>query len=216
MAFLSRSNCPLISWLQSPSAVILEPKRKSVTTSTVSPSICHEIMGPDTMVLVFLIFSFKPTLSLCSFTLIKRLFRSSFLLLEWYHLHIWGFWCFSCLSGFQLVTHLARHFSRCAQCIGQINRLTALSYSFLNPKPTSCSIQGSDFCFLACIWVSQKTGKMVWYFHLFKSFPQFAMIHTVKSFSIVHETEVDVCLELPCFLYNPANVHNLISGSSLF
>ena len=57
-AFLSRSNHLLISWLQSPSAVILEPKkRKSVTTSIISPSICHEVMGTDTMVLVFLIFS---------------------------------------------------------------------------------------------------------------------------------------------------------------
>jgi len=52
--FLSRSKCLLISWLQSPSAVILETKKiKSVTVSTVSPSICHEMMGPDAMILVF-------------------------------------------------------------------------------------------------------------------------------------------------------------------
>ena len=52
--FLPRSKCPLISWLQSPSAVILEPKkRKSDTVSTVSPSISHEVMGPDAMILVF-------------------------------------------------------------------------------------------------------------------------------------------------------------------
>ena len=62
IAFLSRSKCLLISWLQSPSAVILEPpKIKSVTVSTVSPSICHEVMGPDVMVLVFWMLSFKPT-----------------------------------------------------------------------------------------------------------------------------------------------------------
>ena len=80
MAFLSRSNHLLISWLQLPSAVILEPKkRKSVTTSTVSPSICHEVMGPEAMILVYLIFSFKLALSLSSFTLIKRLFSSSLL-----------------------------------------------------------------------------------------------------------------------------------------
>ena len=54
IAFLSRSKHLLISWLQSPSAVILEPKKiKSVTVSTVSPSICHEVMGPDAMILVF-------------------------------------------------------------------------------------------------------------------------------------------------------------------
>ena len=55
---------------------------------------------------------------------------------------------------------------------------------------------------------------MVSYSHLFKTFPQFVMIHTVKGFSIVSETEVDVILEFPCFLYDPANVGNLISGSS--
>ena len=54
IAFLPRSKCLLISWLQSPSAVILEPKRvKCVTVSTVYPSICHEVMGPDAMILVF-------------------------------------------------------------------------------------------------------------------------------------------------------------------
>ena len=54
IAFLPRRNCLLISWLQSPSTVILEPKkRKSVTASTFSPSICHEVMGPDAMILLF-------------------------------------------------------------------------------------------------------------------------------------------------------------------
>ena len=78
IAFLPRSNCLLISWLQSLSAVILEPqKRKSVTTSTFSPSICHAVMGLDATILVFLIFSLKLALSLSSFTLIKRFFSSS-------------------------------------------------------------------------------------------------------------------------------------------
>ena len=55
IAFLPRSKCLLILWLQSPSAVILEPlKMKSVTVSIVFPSICHEVMGPDAMVFVFL------------------------------------------------------------------------------------------------------------------------------------------------------------------
>ena len=68
IAFLPRSNHLLISWLQSPSTVLLEPKkRKSVTTSTFSPSICHKVMGSHAMILVFLIFGFKPafTLLLC-------------------------------------------------------------------------------------------------------------------------------------------------------
>ena len=77
IAFLSRSKCLLISWLQSPSAVILEPKKiKNLTVSIVSPSISHEVMGLDAMILVFWILSFKPTFSLSSFTLIKRLFSS--------------------------------------------------------------------------------------------------------------------------------------------
>ena len=77
--FLPRSKCPLISWLQSSSAVILEPPKKSVTVSIISPSICHEVMGPDAMILVFWMLSFKPTFSLSSFTFIKRLFSFSLL-----------------------------------------------------------------------------------------------------------------------------------------
>ena len=53
IAFLPRSKCLLISWLQSPSAVILEPKKESLNVSNVSPSICHEVMGPDTIILVY-------------------------------------------------------------------------------------------------------------------------------------------------------------------
>ena len=68
----------LISWLQSPSAVILEPKKiKSVTVSIISPSICHEGVGPDAMIFVFWMLSFKPTFSFSSFTFIKRLFSYS-------------------------------------------------------------------------------------------------------------------------------------------
>ena len=75
--FLPRSKCLLISWLQSPTAVILEPlKIKSATVSIVSPSICHEVMGPDAMILVFWMLR---NFSLSSFTFIKRLFSSSLL-----------------------------------------------------------------------------------------------------------------------------------------
>ena len=79
IAFLPRSMHFLISWWQSPSAMILEPKK---IKSVISPSICREEMGPDAMILVFLMLSFKPAFSLSSFTLIKRLFSSfCFLLL---------------------------------------------------------------------------------------------------------------------------------------
>ena len=57
---------------------------------------------------------------------------------------------------------------------------------------------------------------MVWYSHLFQNFPQFVMIHTDKGFSIVNEGEVNVFLKFPCFLYDPVDVGNLISGSSAF
>ena len=57
---------------------------------------------------------------------------------------------------------------------------------------------------------------MVWYSHLFKNFPQFVAVHTVKGFGIVNEAEVDAFLELFCFLNDPADVGNLISGSSAF
>ena len=78
ITFLPRSKHVLISWLQSSSAVISgPPKIKPVTVSTVSPSICHGVMGPDTMILVFWMLNFKPTFSLSSFTFIKRLFSSS-------------------------------------------------------------------------------------------------------------------------------------------
>ena len=57
---------------------------------------------------------------------------------------------------------------------------------------------------------------MVWYSHIFKNFPQFVVIHTVKGFCIVNEAEVDVILEFSCFFDDPADVGNLISGSSAF
>ena len=57
---------------------------------------------------------------------------------------------------------------------------------------------------------------MVWYSHLFKNFPQFVVIHTIKGFGIVNKAEVDVFLELSCFFYDPADVGYLISGSFVF
>ena len=57
---------------------------------------------------------------------------------------------------------------------------------------------------------------MVWYSHLFLNFPLFVVIHTVKDFSVVNEAEVDIFLELSCFVNDPADVGNLISGTSAF
>ena len=76
ITFLSRSKCLLISWLQSPSVVILEPpKLKSATVSTVSPSISHEVMGLDAMIFIFWVLSFKPTFSLSSWLFSSSLYK---------------------------------------------------------------------------------------------------------------------------------------------
>ena len=89
-------------------------------------------------------------------------------------------------------------------------------YPFPNFEPVCCAMSSSNCCFLICIQVSQETGKVVSYSHLFKNFPQFVVIHTVKGFSITSEAEVDVVLEFSCFICDPADVGNLISGSSAF
>ena len=81
---------------------------------------------------------------------------------------------------------------------------------------TSLSMSSSNYCFLICLQVSQETGQVVWYSHLFKNFPQFVVIHIIKGFGIVNEAEVDISLEFPCFLYDPTNAGNLISGSFAF
>ena len=77
-------------------------------------------------------------------------------------------------------------------------------------------MSSSNCCFLTCIQVSQEAGQVVWYSQIFQSFPQFIVIHTVRGFGIVNKAEIDVFLELSCFFNDPANVDNLISGSSAF
>ena len=89
-------------------------------------------------------------------------------------------------------------------------------YSFSYLEPVCCSMSSSNCSFLACIQVSQEAGKVVWDSHLFKNFPQFVMIHTVKDFGIVNKAEIDVFLELSCLFDDSMDVGNLISGSSAF
>ena len=74
----------------------------------------------------------------------------------------------------------------------------------------------SNCCFLTCIQVSQEAGQVVWYSRLSQNFPQFIVIHTVKGFGLVNKAKIDVFLELSCFFNDPADVCNLISGSSAF
>ena len=77
-------------------------------------------------------------------------------------------------------------------------------------------MSSSNCCFLTCIQISQEADQVVWYSHLFQIFPQFIVIHTVQGFGIVKKAEIDVFLELSCFFHDPAEVGNLISGSSAF
>ena len=89
-------------------------------------------------------------------------------------------------------------------------------YSFSYLEPVCCSTSSSNCCFLTCIQISQEAGQVVWYSHLLKNFPQFVVFHIVKDFGVVNKGEVDVFLELSCFFDDPADVGNLISGSSAF
>ena len=77
-------------------------------------------------------------------------------------------------------------------------------------------MSSSNCCFLTYIQVSQEADQVVWYSHLFQNFPQFFVIHTVEDSGIVTKAEIDVFLELSCFLDDPADVGNLISGFSAF
>ena len=90
------------------------------------------------------------------------------------------------------------------------------AHFFPNLEPVCCSMSGYNWCFLTCIQISQMAGKVVWYSHLFQNFPQFIVIHTVKGFGIVNKAEIDIFLELFCFFNYPADIANLIPGSSAF
>jgi len=77
-------------------------------------------------------------------------------------------------------------------------------------------MSSSNCYFLTCIQVCQEAGQMVRYSHLFQNFPQFIVIHTVKGFGIFNKSQIDVFLELSCLFHDPADVGNLVSGSSAF
>ena len=88
--------------------------------------------------------------------------------------------------------------------------------SFPNLEPVHFFMSSSNWhsCFLTCIQISQEASKAVWYSHLFKNFPQFIVIFTVKGFGLINKA--DVFLELSCFFDDPVDIDNLISGSSAF
>ena len=156
ITFLPRSKHLLISWLQSPSALILEPpKVKSVTVSIASSSICHKVMGPDAMIFVFWMLSFKPTFLLSSFTFIKRLFSSSslsairvvlsaYLRLLIFHPVILIPACASSSPAFLMM-----------DCAYKLNKQGDNIQPWLTPfpylEPVCCSMSSSNCCLLTCI-----------------------------------------------------------------
>ena len=164
ITFLPWSKRLVISWLQSPSAVIWEPKKiKSVTASTFFPSICFDMIGQNAVILVFWILSFKPAFSLSSFIFIKKFFSSSSLsvirVVSFAYLRLLMFLppiLFQLVIIQPGISHdvLSIHVKQTGW------QQIALSYSLLDLEPISCSIQGFNYCFLIGIQVSQETGKM--------------------------------------------------------
>ena len=189
IVFLLRSKHLLISWLQLPSAVILEPpKIKPDTVSTLSPSICHEVMGPDNMILVFWMFGFKPTFSLSFFTFNKRLFSSSSLsairvvssaYLRWliFLLAILIPACVSSSPAFHMM------------CIAyELNK----QGDHIQPCHTPFPIWNQSVvpCLVLTVasWPAHRflRREVKWSgIPISKNFPQFIVIHTVKGFSVV-------------------------------
>ena len=192
------------------------PKIKSLTVSIVSPSICHEEMGPDAMIFVFecwvLSQLFHSPLSLSSRgSLLSaiQVVSSAYLRLLIFLLEILILAYDSSSPAFHMM-YFAYKWNK------QSDNIQPWYTPLPNFEPVHCSMSSSNCCFLNSIQISQESGKVVWHSHLFKNFPQFVVIHIDKGFSVVNEAKVDVFLELSCFFDDPAGVGNLISGSSAF
>ena len=165
MTFFPRSKHLLIFLVESPSAVMLEHEKiKSVTVSIVSPSICHEMVGPDA-ISVFRRLSFQPAFSLSSFPFIKRLFSfslfsvirvmpSAYLRLLIFLLAILSPVCESSSLSFLMMYSTQR-----------LNKQGDNIQPCHTPFPV-LNMSDSNCCFLSCIQASQETSKVVWYSHL--------------------------------------------------
>ena len=139
-SFISKEHL-LISQLQSPSTGILRPRKDKICPCFLfSPSICHEVMGLVTVVLV-LSLRFKRAFLLFSFTLIKRPFSSSSFMPLVHDLHIEGCWYLSWQSWFQLVLHPVQHFAWCTLHINEISRVTIYSLVLLSQFWANIKVQ---------------------------------------------------------------------------
>ena len=222
IAFLPRSRCLLISWLQSPSAVILEPKKiKSLSLFSLFPHLfAMKWWDQMPLVFVFWMFSFKPAFSLSSFTFIKRLFSSSSLsairVVSSAYLRLLIFLPLilipACASSSLVFLMMDSEY--------KLNKLS----DNMQPRHTPFPIWNQSVipCLVLTVasWPSYRflRRQMRWSGIpiSFKNFPQFVVIHTVKGFSIVNKAEVHIFLELSCFFNDAVYVGNLISGSSAF
>ena len=219
IAVLPMSKYLLISWLQSPSAVVLEPKKiKSVTVSIVSPSICYEVMGLNAMIFIFWMLSFKPTFSLYSFTFIKRLFSSSLSAINMVSSAYLRSLIFLptilipvCASS--ILTFCMMYSAYKLNKQGDNIQPCCTPLLILNQSIVPCMV------LTVATWPTYKfiRRQVRWSgIPISKNFPQFVMIHAVKGFSVVNEAEVDVFLKFSSFLCDPMDVGNLISWCSPF
>ena len=220
ISFLARSKHLLISWLQSPSVVILEPKKiKSLTVSIVSPSICHEVMGLDAMILVFRMLSFKPAFSLSSFTFIKRLSSSSSLSAirvvssAYMRLLIFLLAIFipACVSS-----SLAFHMMYSAY---ELNKQGDNIQPWCTPFPVWNHFVIPCLVLTVASWPAYRflRRQVRWSgIPISKNFAQFVVIYTGKGFGVINKAEVDVFMEFSCFFCYPVDIGNLISGSTAF
>ena len=100
--------------------------------------------------------------------------------------HIWSY-----VTWGHLLAPIYMQFNLWIKSSGKVTKLRKNEMAFPNPEPVCCSMSSSNCCFLTCIQISQEAGKVVWHFHLFKSFLQFVVIHTVRGFHVVSEAEID-------------------------
>ena len=193
------------------------PQIELVTVSIVSPSICHEVMGPDAMILVFWMLNLNPTFSLSSFTLINRLFSSSSLAA----IRVVSSAYMRLLIFRPAILIPACASSSLAFCMMYPAYKLNKQGDNIQPSHTSSPIWNQSLvpCPVLTVtsWPAYRLlrGQVRWSgIPLLKNFPQFLMIPTVKGFGIVNKA--DVFLELSCFFYDPVDVSNLMSGYSAF
>ena len=167
------------------------------------------------MILVFWMLRFKPTVSLSSFTFIKRLFSSSVFsairvvssVYLWLLILLLEILIPACAS-FSPAFHMMYSAHKLNKQGDNMQPWCMYSFSYL--EPVCCSMSSSNYCFLTYIQISHEAGKVVRYSYLLRTFPQFIVIYTVKGCGMLGKAEVDIFLELSCFFDDPMDVGNLI------